>query len=283
MLQPTRRIRGLVLALALALVPAALFAATAPSGPEIAVRVATAGGAANPLVGVFPNGGFVVAWTTGSPTTVIHARLFAASGAPASGEYRLVQPYNQFLDGLAVLADGGFVIVWEQTRPNNRRLTSVLARRFDRAGNPVTSPFVVHDPSPLSVYAATVAATPDGGFAIAWTADIDVDTSPILLNVRRDTFVRRFSAANRATGPAQLIAMGYTADDSYLIPTAMAAGPDGTLVLASNCVCDQPGMALHRIPEGGGAANLDAPPFDNDELALDPGLAMAADGSFVVA
>src|ERR1700686_2036864 len=89
------------------LLPCALFGLAAPSGPEI--RVAVAGTPTFPLTAVFPDGGFVVAWTTGAKTTVIHARLFTAPGAPDSAELRLVQPANQWLDGMAVTADGGFV------------------------------------------------------------------------------------------------------------------------------------------------------------------------------
>src|SRR5258706_4620763 len=112
---PRRLATSIAAAIAFLLVPGALFGLAAPSGPEI--RIAVAGTPTYPLTAVFPDGGFVVAGTTGVKTSPIHARFFAASGEPASGELQLVkpQPFVQLLDGVAVTADGGFAIVWEQS------------------------------------------------------------------------------------------------------------------------------------------------------------------------
>ncbi|HEY0783789.1 MAG TPA: hypothetical protein VGE98_15125 [Thermoanaerobaculia bacterium] len=272
-----RSLRSTAVLLVLMLVPAALLAVT-PVGPEVSVRVQQGGRATHPLVGVFADGGFVVAWTTGSPKTVIHARLFDATGAPASGEFRLAQPANQYLDDLAVMPGGDFLLVWEQPRSATVVATSVVARRYDRHGVPRTPAFVVHDPSPGAVYNARLAATPDGGFAVAWTQDIAV---PNNVRPRRDTFVRSFGANNAPLGPALLVEQGSIGDDSFLLPGSLAAAPNGTLALASDCLCDQVTVEVHRIVPGVGVQLLDA--GNDDTVSYDSSLAMAADGSFLVA
>jgi len=280
-----RTLRRLALIVALPLVPGALFGLAAPSGPEI--RIAFAGTPTYPLTAVFPDGGFVVAWTTGTKTSVIHARLFTASGAPDSGELRLVQPANQVLDGMAITADGGFVVVWEQPRSKNRFLTSVFARKLNRRGNPLTAAFRVHDPSSLPRYGARVAGTADGGFVVAWAADSPPLPSPGFSIPHTDAVARYFHSDGTAKGPAfPFFKNTDPTDDSAILPAAMAAAPDGSVKIVSDCLCDQPGLVLQSFASDGSVGDLDLIPpdcFCRDELQLYPSLSMAPDGSFVVA
>jgi large repetitive protein len=280
-----RTLCRLALVVALLLVPGALFGLTGPSGPEI--RVAVAGAPTFPLTAVFPDGGFVVAWTTGAKTSVIHARLFDASGAPASGELRLVQPANQWLDGLALTTDGGFVVVWEQPHPKNRLLTSVFARKFDRRANPLTAAFQVHDASPLGRYSARVAGTADGGFVVAWAADSPAIPSPGFSIGHTDAVARFFHSDGTAAGPAfPLFKNTDPANGDGILPAAMAVAPDGVVTIVSDCICDQPGLLLQSFASDGSVGDLDLIPpdcFCRDELQLYPSLSMAPDGSFVVA
>jgi large repetitive protein len=271
---------------ALLLVPGALCGLAAPSGPEI--RIAVAGTPAYPVTAVFPDGGFVVAWTTGTKTSVIHARLFAASGAPASGELRLVQPqpFIQQLTGVAVTADGGFAIVWEQSRPKNPDHMSVFARKFDRRANPLTAAFQVRDASPYSRYGAAVAGTADGGFVVAWGADSP--SGPVLPIFHTDAVARFFHGDGTAAGAAiKLTGSTDPTDDSAVVPAAMAVAPDGSVAIVSDCFCDQPGLVLQRFARDGTVLDdIDPIPLDctcHGELTLYPSLAMAPDGSFVVA
>jgi hypothetical protein len=271
---------------ALLLVPGALFGLAAPSGPEI--RIVTAGRTTSPLTAVFPDGGFVVAWTTGAKTSVIHARLFTASGAPASGELRLVQPSNQQLDGVAVTADGGFVIVWEQPHPRNRSVLNVLARKFDRRGNPLTGPFVVHDASPYSRFGAAVAGTADGGFVVAWSADSP--STPTAFVFHSDAVARFFHSDGTAAGPVIQLTGGGPEDDPHddngVVPAALAVAPDGSVAIVSDCLCDQPALILQRFTREGVLDDIDPIPPDctcHGDPEFFPSLSMAPDGSFVVA
>ncbi|HSS77040.1 MAG TPA: hypothetical protein VLV54_09875 [Thermoanaerobaculia bacterium] len=272
------------LALAFLLVPGALFGLAAPSGPEI--RVAAAGIRTAPQTAVFPDGGFVVAWTTGAKVSVIHARLFAASGTPVSAEIGLMKPANQVLDGIAVTSDGGFVVVWEQPRPRDRFSTSVFARKLDRHGNPLTAAFQVHQANPLSRYNGKVAGTADGGFVVAWASNHS--SGPELNIIHTDAVARFFHGDGTAAGPAlQLTETGVPTDDSGIVPAAMAVAPDGSVALVSDCFCDQPGLLLQRFTSDGVLTDLDPIPpgciICQGELQLFPSLSMAPDGSFVVA
>ncbi|HYX23301.1 MAG TPA: hypothetical protein VFC23_04045 [Thermoanaerobaculia bacterium] len=268
---------------ALLLVPGALFGLVGPSGPEIRVAL---GGIA-PRTAVFPDGAFVVAWTTLGAVSGIHARLYAASGAPTSGDLRLMKHASQVLDGVAVTTDGGFVIVWEQPHPKTRLLI-VLARKFDRRGQPLTAAFQVHAPSPYNRYGAAVAGTADGGFVVAWGADSPSVPDASILHT--DAVARFFHSDGTAAGPTFHLTGGGPEDDSSdvndVVPAAMAVAPDGSVAVVSDCFCDQPGLILQRFTRDGILLDdIDTLPPDCtcDDLQLSPSLAMAPDGSFVVA
>ncbi len=283
-----RNLRRLVLSLAaslaLLLSPGAVFGVVAPSGPEI--RVAIAQHELNPLTAVFADGAFVVAWTQGGVTPVLHARLYAASGAPTSAEFRLGQPApGLLLDGVAVTTDGAFVVVWEQARAKNRSVTDVFARKFNRRGTPFTKAFIVHDASPHRRYSGAVAATADGGFVVAWAA---VNPPSRTGAVVTEAVARFFRANGTPAGPALRIT-GDIVDpvvDYGVVPTSVAVAPDGSVTIVSNCVCDQIGLVLQRFTSDGTVLDDIDPSAGctcRGDIAIFPSLAMAPDGSFVVA
>ncbi|MGK9168005.1 hypothetical protein KXR53_16980, partial [Inquilinus limosus] len=68
---------------------------------------------------------------------------------------------------VAGLADGGYVVVWEDTSTPRQ----VLAQRFDALGKPVGAQIVVGSDGPGTVYSEPqVAARSDGGFSITFTS-----------------------------------------------------------------------------------------------------------------
>lgn len=198
-----------------------------PSGPEIPVDI-HGGVQGASLAAVFPDGGFVVAWTACAPASAggqcgLRARLFASDGAPRTAEISLLPPVGQQLDDLAPTADGGFWIAWElQYRHLTRSV--VMARRYDHQARPLTPPFFVQDlgdRSTLYRYGARLAATADGGAVIAWNAnDLKADHS-----FREDIVVRFFAPDGTPRAPALNLGPG---DQFANYPAGIGAEPDGS-------------------------------------------------------
>jgi len=112
-----------VLLLASLSVPAGA-APPVPQGREIRVNADTTNSHRDPSVIAFPDGGFVVAW---SSTTGARFRLFDSHGRPVSGERRLL--VGGQLDQIA--ADrSGFLAAWTDFGSPRR----VFVRRFNRDG-----------------------------------------------------------------------------------------------------------------------------------------------------
>jgi Ca2+-binding RTX toxin-like protein len=67
---------------------------------------------------------------------------------------------------VAGLADGGYVVVWEDASDTQR----VLAQRFDALGSPAGAQIVVGDGASGEHFQPQVAALPNGGFAVTFTS-----------------------------------------------------------------------------------------------------------------
>lgn len=101
---------------------------------------------------------------------------------------------------LTALADGGFLAVWTGVvRVGNDYSTVLRARRFSAAGKPVGPDFDVDsipEAAQDSLHYPKVAASPAGGFAVAWRffdAFSGTDTAT--------PYVRLFDAAGKPRGP----------------------------------------------------------------------------------
>src|SRR5436305_13114407 len=162
----------------------------------------------------------------GSPLLHAHgiaAQHLASSGRPTGPELRL---NSRRVDDpetiVTAVADGGFVAVWSGAVPvRGSTARAVLrARRFSPAGKPLGPDFdvnlIVPEPgeTPFLRPEFTVAAAPDGGFAVSW---ILTDT----------LYLRFFDAAARPLGP-EVAAL--TTDDA-IAPESMAFDPAGNLLV----------------------------------------------------
>lgn len=199
-------------------------AAQPPQGREIQVNTNPLGSHSGPLVAVFPDGGFVVAWTVGRD--VIHARFFARDGEPTSGEFRLIDRAagSQFADGIVADRDGSFLLVWTEEGSPNRKY-SVYVRRFSRNGAPLGRRIRVHNPSPLDRRSGVLALAPNGRFAVGWTSDVEPPDSVGYLNATARIF-------NRAGDPITdeiLIATGDEYTNAY--PTGLTLDSRGSLTV----------------------------------------------------
>ena len=264
-----------------------------PSGPEIFVSL-SAGIPVDGLTAVFPDGGFVVAWTACAQAStggscVIRARLFASDGAPRSTEISLLHPADQQLDDLAPTADGGFWIVWEQHYRNGLR-SVVLARRYDHRARPLTAAFAVHDHGDRSSfyrYGARLAVAADGGAVIAWISDRHLSAHVGV----GDIVVHFFAPDGTPRSPEQNLGPG---DGSFFnFPAGIGAEPDGSAWILKESFAGANGFGnlyLQHLAADGTAGPSVA--ICAGSVVCSPGLslpyvsqgtlAMRPDGTFVV-
>ncbi|MCR6636386.1 cadherin domain-containing protein [Devosia sp.] len=145
---------------------------------EFQVNTFTEGPQQDAAVAVFPDGGFVITWTSldqdGSGRG-IYGQRYDSSAAPIGPEFIIntQTENNQQQPSVAVLSDGGFVVTW--TNASTEILDeSVHGQRFDAAGLMLGAEFQVQPaPSPSFQRYSTVVATPDGGFVVSWTSRDD--------------------------------------------------------------------------------------------------------------
>ncbi len=180
-------------------------AAGEPQGGEFQVNTTTASQQKRTSVGVDPDGGFVVAWTSnGSPHGIL-AQRFDAGGTPQGSEFQVntfvgfggISGSGQTLPKVAMDADGDFVVAWTSYDQDGAG-TGVFAQRFDAAGVAQGEEFQVNTFTEHTQTVPAVAMDADGDFVVAWQSysyyqdDQDGDGSGV--------FAQRFDGAERVEG-----------------------------------------------------------------------------------
>jgi hypothetical protein len=130
-----------------------------------------------PAIAALPGGGAAVVWAQTDRDRIQHGilgRLIEADGGGPGASLQVTEsPVTDFVDSPAVAADasGDFIVTWE-TFPLSPTVRDVDARAFDHTAQPLGPPFTVHeeavDGGSSDLDAPAVAATPDGGFMVAW-------------------------------------------------------------------------------------------------------------------
>jgi hypothetical protein len=148
-----------------------LFAADGtPTGDEFGLP-ATARFELAPAIVAQADGGFAIAYSIfddeRQPAGICLQR-FHASGLAAGPELNVSGPRraSQIEPAIAATPDG-LVVAWLDAESDGDDY-GVLARRFDRAGQPLGEPFLVNTTRSGPQNAAAIAVARDGRFAIAW-------------------------------------------------------------------------------------------------------------------
>lgn len=161
---------------------------------DILVSARTNGVQINPAVTVLNNSNVVVVWASYNQAGLnsmwdVYGQMLSPAGQKLGGEFLVNQStnFNQRAPAVAALANGGFVIAWvsEQQRvavsspgTNNTYITAagiippsvdVYARQFNAGAAPAADEFLVSTNSNPCASPA-VAAAPDGGFLVVWSA-----------------------------------------------------------------------------------------------------------------
>ncbi|WP_420417843.1 tandem-95 repeat protein [Pacificispira sp.] len=210
---------------------------TAPStltnlGAEFTVHTTTVGDQAYPAMGVLPDGGYVVTWSSQNVDGSGHAIMFqrmAADGTPVGAETR-ASTYaagDQINSEIATHADGSFTIVWSSNGQDGSDW-SVQAQRFNADGTPNGAEFQLNTDVTIGTQVHPhIQAMPDGGDLIIWSAyNVDGSASAVMM--------RRFDAdGNELTaGPTRVNTT--TAGEQYVWTehgSPMAVYDDGSYVI----------------------------------------------------
>ena len=152
-------------------------AAGAPVATEAHVNVTTADNQTQQQVAMDDDGDFVVAWTSYNQDGNlggVYARRYNTAGGALTGELPVnaTTTGNQTLGGVAMDADGDFVVAWQGGVPSNSANPSdVFAQRFTAAGVPQGGEITVNNTTGGWQIAQGVAMDPAGNFVIPWTSD----------------------------------------------------------------------------------------------------------------
>jgi hypothetical protein len=267
------------------------------AGEVFQVNSYTTGEQGEPHVAVWPDGSFVIAWTSAGSFESdqdgfsVQARRFSADGSPLDPAEFQVNTYtsgHQWTPrgGVAVLPAGGFVVTWmsEGSWSSDQDSSSVQMRRFDSTGAPMDATELQVNEWTIGYQGGpSVTALARGQFVVTWTSDgsfgSDMDYS---------VQARRFEADGSPLDPLEFQVNTHTAYDQWG-PSA-AAGPDGEFVVA---------WTSDYIPGGDPLIGVQARRFRSDGTALDPvdlqvntytpwgqsspSVARSGEGSFVVA
>jgi hypothetical protein len=199
-----------------------------PESP-ILVNSTVAGDQTEGLVARLANGEYVAAWlssanTGGAGPFQIVAQLFAANGTRVGGETVLHAGGNS-LTGLTALADGSFVVSWQDDTANANG-SLVLAQHFGASGQALAAPIVVNT-------TVTPGVTSDGAIALAdggWLEVYNVPSPPEQFAIYDGTVdTQRFDANGNPVG-GEVDAGNYTRGSTF----AATALHDGGWVLGWN-------------------------------------------------
>ncbi|NKJ43557.1 cadherin domain-containing protein [Novosphingobium sp. SG720] len=245
-------------------------------GAEIAVNTATNGNQADPAIATLAKGGFVITWNDSSATqadtdgTAVKAQVFSSSGVKLGNEFQVNThaPGNQDHAVVARLANGTFVVSWQDRTGVDDSLTAIKAQLFNASGARLGTEILVSTTDSASD-AVMPAITPmaNGGFAIAWN-----DSGPAWVMVQLF-----YSTGAKAGSAFKLSADAINSD----LPSALAGLADGSLASvwqthAAELGDTDGGIALHvdtvQTPSGSVTITGSAAPdvlngtFYNDKL-----------------
>jgi hypothetical protein len=251
------------------------------TGDEVHVTAGELGVEIPQQVAVFPDGGFVVAWcaveqlTTGR-AIALHARVFAADDMPVTDELRLLSPgpeagSRQAPDALLVDAAGNLLVVYEEAQYGQP--SGIFAQRLTSLGSPFGPRIQVSETNPLPRSRALAALTPDGGFVVAWGAQIQVTSDSLTY----DTYVRRFDADGAPLGGEVRTVAGDLFNP--VVPAGVGVAPDGSFVVGYQ----QRNPSTQRFAADGTAGPVRAVQYHGDFSAGFAQLVMAPDGGYVMA
>jgi hypothetical protein len=127
-----------------------------------------------PSVATLQDGSVVVVWASygqDGDMLGIFGQRFTAAGVTNGPEFQInYNPINnQRSPSVAALAGGGFVVTWVAELQRNQSSVDIYARMFNASGVALGNEFPVNTLATRICANPNVVASPDGGFAVAWS------------------------------------------------------------------------------------------------------------------
>jgi len=140
---------------------------------DLLVNLNTPGRQLYPNIAMSDTGRFAVVWESRTTTEdgdqfLACAQLFDPNGSERGGEITVDDPtFDCRYPDVAMDGAGNFVVTWLRETGTD----TIMARRFDPNGAPVTEPFAVSTQRITSITRPSIAMNALGYFAIAWDGD----------------------------------------------------------------------------------------------------------------
>ncbi len=135
-------------------------AGTLLAGGEVGINEYTTSTQYDPSVAFLADGGYVITWASDGQDGSgygIYARRFDKDGHGIGGEFQVntLTAWRQDAPIVTALPDGGYVIVWENTKAADNTGIGAYAQRFDALNQKVGPQLVIFDTGSTSVYRTT--------------------------------------------------------------------------------------------------------------------------------
>lgn len=212
-------------------------------GQELTVRVGdqfqantyTTGGQRSAVVGMGPNGEFLVVWDSDgadndTSNESVQAQRYARNGAPQGVQFEIntYTTSSQRDPAVAVDGAGGFIVVWQSFESDNGDddTWSVQAQRFGSDGTPLGEQLLVNTTTTSLQWRPAVASDAVGNFVVVWESSGEAgdDASSIQ--------GQRFASSGAMQG-AQFQVNTYTRNDQASPQVAMDAAGNFVVVWES--------------------------------------------------
>jgi hypothetical protein len=262
--------------------------AQVPAGGQVLLNTYTTGDERRPQAITAKDGRFIVTWSSSvqdGNNFGQFAQRFDATGAPVGTEF-IVNTYTigyqaiPLFKGIAADDKNNFAVVWQDGTPTvngvDGSLAGVFGQRFDSSGAKLGADFRVNTYTTGIQRWPRVAVRHDGQFVVVWQSNGQDGNA-------YGVFGQRFRANGAPLGPEFLVNTYTTGVQAY---GNIGFARDNTFVVVWHSAQDGNGLGIfgQRFDANGGPVGVE---FQVNSYTTGnqyfPSLAVAEDGSFVVA
>ena len=254
---------------------------TASAGSESRVNTTTTSSQEYPQTASLADGGYVVVWNSnnqdGSQYGVFGQR-FNSSGAAVGGEFQAntYTAYHQTDSKVTATGDGGFLVTWTSTAPQDGSGYGVFAQRFNSSGTKVGAEFQVNTTTSTHQLHSNPTALSGGGFVVTWASNSQDGSG-------KGVYGQLYDASGASVG-GEFKVNTHTNDDQYQ-PSVAALNGGGFVVswMSNNQDGDSWGVYGQRYDASGNTTGSEFKVNTHTTSSQDyPAVTSLNDGGFVV-